>query len=464
MLTKNRKIIPSSFRDPSGSLFQESGVLYRKVNPSYRHHYDLLIDSGLYANLVNHNLLIPHIDAHPSIAYKKEAYKVIQPEKIEFISYPHEWCFSQLKNAALATLEIQNIAIQHGMTLKDASAYNVQFKNGKPILIDTLSFEQYEEGKPWVAYRQFCQHFLAPLALMSYKDYRLNQLWRVFIDGIPLDLASKLLPWRTFLRPSMDSHIHLHAKAQRYFSKRRINPDRRFSNFGRQAFLGLIDNLRSTILPLNWANKKSEWIDYYREIHYSIAAQAHKKRLVADALAMIKPRSVWDLGANTGIFSRLASDQAIMTVSFDIDHCVVERIYHEIVERKELHILPLLFDISNPTPNFGWANQERMSLQERGPAGAVLALAIMHHLRIGNNVPLEYLARFLAQISRWLLIEFIPKNDVMVQRLLSNRKDIYLDYCQDIFEKVFTNYFNLRNKTKIYDSQRHFYLFQKRES
>ena len=195
--------LSASFRDPSGFLFSQNGILYRQINRAYADDYARLMDSGLYEKLVKANLLIPHVEvqqaAAESASSPKEdaAFKVIQPERVPFISYPYEWSFSQLKEAALATLSIHKRALKLDMSLKDASAYNIQFVRGKAMLIDTLSFEAYKEGEPWTAYKQFCQHFLAPLALMSYRDIRLSQLLRVYIDGVPLDLASALLPFKT---------------------------------------------------------------------------------------------------------------------------------------------------------------------------------------------------------------------------------------------------------------------------
>ena len=207
--------VGGSFRDPSGFVYIRKDQIYRQVNRSYQENYDHLMRSGLYDALLRDELLIPHQEVQVSAGMTDEAYKVIQPERISFTSYPYEWCFSQLKDAALLTLRIQSLALEFGMSLKDASAYNVQFRHGRPILIDTLSFEKYAQGKPWVAYRQFCQQFLAPLALMSRKDVRLRRLISVFLDGVPLDLASKLLPLSTWANFGLLSHIHLQAKAQR---------------------------------------------------------------------------------------------------------------------------------------------------------------------------------------------------------------------------------------------------------
>jgi len=209
-----REIHRASFRDPSGYVFRRGGYLYRQINTCYAREYDHLMSSGLYQRLVDKGWLVVHQEVDIEPLEPSTCYRVIQPQEIRFISYPYEWCFSQLRDAALLTLAVQREALECGMTLKDASAYNIQFHHGKPILIDTLSFALYEEGAPWVAYRQFCQHFLAPLALMSRVDLRLGRLSTLYIDGIPLDLASRLLPFATRFDFGLLSHIHLHAKAQ----------------------------------------------------------------------------------------------------------------------------------------------------------------------------------------------------------------------------------------------------------
>src|SRR3989304_2762946 len=238
--------LSASFRDPSGFLFFRSGVLYRQINRTREKDYARLMDSGLYEKLVKAGLLIPHVESDQLPAESDAPFKIVQPERVPFISYPYEWAFSQLKDAALATLSIQKRALKMGMTLKDASAYNIQFVHGKPILIDTLSFEIYREGKPWDAYRQFCQHFLAPLALMARVDIRLGQLLRVSIDGIPLDLASRLLPFRTRLDFGLLAHIHLHASAQIRYADvdvKRAGESASRRGMSKNAFIGLVGSL-----------------------------------------------------------------------------------------------------------------------------------------------------------------------------------------------------------------------------
>lgn len=455
---KTRRRIPSSFRDPNGFVFYRNGYIYRQVNRSYKDNYDQLISSGLYETLVNAGLLIRHEEAGVPYSSPDEAYKVIEPEPIPFISYPYEWCFSQLRDAALATLCIQKESLRYGMSLKDCSAYNIQFLNCRPVFIDTLSFEKYRMGQPWVAYRQFCQHFLAPLALMSYTDIRLSQLLRIYIDGVPLDLAASLLPFRSRFKFSLLTHIHLHASSQKRLALKTAQPTTR--KMGLFSFLGLIDNLESSIKKLKWRARGTEWVDYYEDTNYSPDGFEHKKQIVAEFLNRIAPKTVWDLGANVGVFSSIASEQGIQVISFDIDPAAVEQSYLNCLKKGETRILPLVLDLSNPSSGIGWEGAERMSVLERGPADAALALALVHHLAISNNIPLDKIAAFLSKICRSAIVEFVPKSDSRVQRLLSAREDVFFNYTQECFEREFKRYFAIQASTEVRGSGRVMYLMQ----
>jgi hypothetical protein len=448
----------ASFRDPSGFLFKKGDTLYRQVNLTYQDDYDLLMESGLYEKLVNLGLLIPHKEVDIEPADPHISYKIIQPEPLDFISYPYEWSFSQLRDAALTTLKIQKIAIEHDMSLKDSSAYNIQFYHGRLLLIDTLSFARYQEGKPWDAYRQFCQHFLAPLSLMANTDVRLNQLLRVYIDGIPLDMASKLLPWRTRINLSLLMHIHMHAASQKRHADTATETQ---GTVSRVALLGLIDNLESGIAKLKWEPAGTEWGDYYDTTNYTSEAFEHKKTLVDDFLKQIQPAGVWDMGANTGEFSRLASQRDIPTIAFDIDPGAVENAYIECRAREDKHLLPLILDLTNPSPSIGWDLNERSSLLERGPTDMILALALIHHLAIGNNVPFEHLASFFSGLCKWLVIEFVPKSDTQVQRMLATRVDIFSNYTVDAFDIAFKEKYKIVRSEAIRGSERRLYLMER---
>lgn len=447
---------PASFRDPDGFVFFRGRELFRQVNLSGREEYDLLMSSGLHDALVKDRLLVPHEETSAPAARPEKCYKVIRPEPVPVISYPYEWCFSELKDAALATLAVQERALEFGMSLKDASAYNIQFLRGRPVFIDTLSFERYREDSPWVAYRQYCQHFLAPLALMAKTDIRLGQLLRIHIDGVPLDLASRLLPGRTRWSFGLATHIHLHARTQQRYAGRaeKVEPRR----FTRNALTGILRNLAAVTRGLSWRPAGTEWAEYYGETNYSDAAFRQKLGLVERFAATAGPATAWDLGANTGVFSRAAAKTGARVVAFDIDPAAVEKNYRDCRASGEERILPLVMDLTNPSPGLGWANEERMALAARGPVDLVLALALVHHLAISNNLPLPKLARWFAGLGRRLIIEFVPKSDSQVRRLLATREDIFPGYTREGFEASFGECFAIDEAAPVEGSERTLYL------
>jgi hypothetical protein len=455
------KIHESSFRDPSGFLFYDDVKLLRQVNSIYQDDYDFLLKSGLYDKLCAEGLLIRHKELENHKGFNDgSCYKIIEPEKINFISYPYEWCFSQLKDAALTTLKIEKTALGFGMTLKDASAYNIQFQKGKPVLIDTLSFEKYEEGSPWAAYRQFCQHFIAPLALMSYTDLRLNQLMKIYLDGIPLDLASKLLPFRTKMNFSLLIHLHLHSKAQKKYESK--GSAARNIKITKSNLTAMLQGLMTTIKNLKIKTQITEWADYYTSTNYSDESFSSKKETLSGFIENIKPQTVWDLGANTGEFTRIASQFGSECIAFDIDPLAVNSNYNFIRKQNIENILPLIMDLTNPSPSIGWNNEERMGFKLRPLPDAVLALALIHHLAISNNLPFNKIAGFLSGLSENLIIEFIPKSDSQVKRLLASRKDIFNDYTEEAFTREFQVFYDISDKRKIVDSDRIVFLMKRK--
>jgi len=443
---------PGSFRDPSGFVYRRDGVLHRQVNRSFADRWDDLVASGLLAELQSRGLLIAHESAPLDAAADADlAHAVIRPEPVPTISYPYEWSFGMLRDAALATLDVQAAAAERGFALRDATAYNIQFLRGWPILIDTLSFERPEPGAPWIAYRQFCEHFLAPLALMARRDVRLGLLLRDHVDGIPLDLASRLLPGRTRYNLGLGAHIHAHARAQARHAGGAADAAAEtkkatVSDFKQQA---LIDSLRRTIAKLDWTPEGTEWADYADNTSYGDAGTAAKEELVGRFLAETAGTTVWDLGANTGRYSRIATGLGRNVVSWDIDSAAVERNYREVRRNNEERILPLVLDLANPSPGLGWADEERQSVANRSNADVVLALALVHHLAIGRNVPLERIASYFAQLAPQLIIEFVPKDDPMVRTLLATREDVFEDYTTDGFRAAFGTCWDIAEEAPV---------------
>jgi hypothetical protein len=456
---------PGSFRDRGGFVFRSDGVLYRQVDPVFAPHYSRLMHSGLYEELVRDRLMVAHTEDPIRMGDAPAAHAVLRPDLIPFVSYPYEWCFSQLKAAALLTLELQRRAVARSMTLRDASAYNVQFVGTRPIFIDTLSFGEYLEGAPWVAYRQFCEHFLAPLALMAHTHHSLGNLARLHGDGIPLTLASGLLPLSTRARPGLLMHVHLHAKSAARANRNGGSTRRTDGLMSRTAMLGLVDSLERTVNSIEWTPPATVWSDYDKQSNYSDDAQAHKRRTVAAMLTSAAQaselRTLWDLGANTGEYSRLAAGACANVISLDADHAVVERNFRA-SSTAAPNILPLVQDLRSPSPGTGWSTTERRSLLDRGPADAALALALVHHLAIGANVPLASIAAFFARVCRSLIVEFVPKSDSQIQRMLAFREDVFDDYTQEAFERAFDAFFKVVRFVPIDGTLRGLYLMERR--
>jgi len=450
---------PGSYRDPSGFVFRRDGVLYRQVNARFSDDWNTFLLSGLHDELIQRGMLVADAPAPLDLAPEPDAVAVIRPEQIGFISYPYEWSFSQLKDAALLTLDVQAVAAEHGMTLRDASAFNVQFLGGKPILIDTLSFERQRTDEPWKPYRQFCEHFLAPLALMARRDGRLGLLLRTFLDGVPLDLASELLPRRTRWSPGMAAHLHLHARAQRRHADAPEAPARKvtMSEARRRA---LLDHLRRAVSGLHLPAHGTQWADYAGQTSYSAAGTASKEAIVRGMLEAIGGKRAWDVGANTGRYSAIVAEAGYEVLAIDGDWAAVERHYLALRAAGDTRIMPLLADLAAPSPGIGWGNAERQSLLDRADADVVVALALVHHLAIGRNVPLPMLSSLLARLAPNLVIEWVPKDDPMVQRLLAAREDIFPDYFLGGFRAAFERHFQIVSEQSIEDSGR--VMFQMR--
>ena len=447
----------ASFRDRSGYVFSWEGKIYRWISPEYLPQYRHLMDSGLYNALVDRRLLIAHkevvldgFDAGDGI--------VIQPKRIPFISYPYEWCFDQYQDAALATMDIQNLALEYGMVLKDASAYNIQFLTGYAVLIDTLSFDFYQEGSPWGAYGQYCRHFIAPLMLMSNVDHRLGLLMQSFIDGIPLDLASTLMKGGGL---AAQMHIHAHAKSIMKHNDDGKKGVVKQAIMKKSALTAFCDSRRKDTAKIQPKKAITEWGDYYSNTNYTDAAFTSKEMIVRDLLGEVETlKYVWDLGANDGRYSRIANELGANVVAFDIDENAVGANWRE-VKSSHRKMLPLILDLSAPSPAIGFANEERKTIADRQKPDCIMMLAVIHHMAISNNLPFERIAAWIAGMTDNLIIEFVPKDDSQVQVLLATREDIFPDYDETHFETALKKYYKIENKMPVEGSKRTIYLWKK---
>jgi ribosomal protein L11 methylase PrmA len=450
---------PSSYRDPSGFVFLHEGRYYRQVNQCFKDDYTLLKGSGLYDRLVKEKKLIPHIELDENFSQSDTWYCTLFPEQITFLSWPYEWCFSQLKDAALLTLDIVKEAMQHGMILKDATPFNIQFKNGRPVFIDTLSFEKYDATQPWIAYRQFTESFIVPLLLCVYRSPEMLKLLQVYPDGIPLPLAVKWLPWRSRFNFNISLHIFLQNRiAGKSNRASTVQPA-----FSQTKLLHIINNLTSFISGMQLRKAKTTWNNYYDETVLNEKYVNDKLSIVTKWLKDLPVTTLLDAGTNTGLFAEAVAKCAETVIAVDSDAGCIDRLYMQCKQTANTNILPLFIDICQPTPSTGWHNEERSSFVSRCSVDMILALAFIHHLVIGKNIPLPQVAETFSTLTEYMIIEFVPKEDEKVKQMLLHRKDIFPHYTEKAFEEIFHSFFEILQKVKIGNTERLLFLMRKKK-
>ncbi len=465
--------LDSSFRDTSGYVFKHNNEIYRYINKNYKSNYDFLIQSGLYKKLVAEKMLLPHseldnTDSFTGIDYNN-LYKIIKPEQLKFISYPYEWSFHQLKDAAVLTLKIMLNALEYNMILKDATAYNIQFHNGggNPVFIDTLSFEKYTEGSIWNAYSQFCRHFLNPLVLCKYTDYRFYKESVNYIDGIPSDFVSKMLPYKTKFNLNILMHIHLNAKVQKKAENSKNTSENRKIYLSKSKLIQLIQNLLSTVQSLDYKTNKEKttWHGYYSFTNYDNESFHEKEQIVITYIKKCGSNSkILDLGANNGHFSRIISPYVkdSIIISSDIDYYAVDDNYQSTAQDEVKNIYPLITDLTLPSPAIGFAGKERLSFLERiENSDILLSLALIHHIAITHNVPFRNISKLFSNLTNYLIIEWVPAYDSQTKKILDENTGDYSFYTEENFEDAFTKHFIILEKTLIKRTQRILYLMKK---
>ena len=447
----------SSFRDPSGFVFQRNGILYRQVNKVFKDDFDHFIKSGCYDHFVKNKWLIPHEEVPENLSGSDNWYKTLKPNRVSFISYPYEWSFDMLKDAAILTLRLAKESIAYGVMLKDATPYNIQWSHGGPIFIDTISFEKYDSSKPWIAYRQFCENFVSPLVLMFHRSQPLQPMLLGYPEGIPLTITKSLLPWTSFFFFYTYLHIHLHSK---WSARKTPNTPVTRTNFSEKKMIHILDSLSALVQKKKWKDKPTTWNHYYEEASTRGDYLTHKKEIVKQWLNETEFSSAIDLGANTGEFSYLLAEKNIPVVAVDFDHSAINKLYVR-VKKDGKNILPLVIDLANPSPAIGLNNNEHASFIDRVHVDFALALALVHHLSIGKNIPFIQLSELFQKMTNYLVVEFIPKEDEKVQLMLKEKKDVYYDYNEENFLDAFSNHFSVRDRKAIPGSNRILYLMKK---
>jgi ribosomal protein L11 methylase PrmA len=437
---------PGSFRDRSARVFYRDGSVCRGLGEKAYADWLRLRQSAFFARLSEAGLLVGTEETNRTLADSGDAWAaVLRHDKIPFVSYPYEWCFDMLRDAALLHLDLLLAALEENFILKDATPFNVQWKGARPVFIDVTSFEPLADGESWVAYRQFCQLFLYPLLLQAYKGVPFQPWLRGRIDGIGPEDCWRLMSLRDLLRPGVLTHVYLHARAQENLgaSSRAVRRELRDAGFGKETIEANVRRLRPLVAGLSPQPEQTAWSHYGDNSGYAEEAGREKASFVEQVARARDWELVWDLGSNTGTFARLAARHARYVVAMDADRVAVDRLYQALREEKVANILPLVVDIADPSPSLGWRGLERKSIPERGRPSLTLCLAVLHHLVIGANVPLPELVAWLAGLGGDLVVEFVTREDARVKQLLRNRVDQFSDYDLGIFEHCLAQHFEV---------------------
>ncbi|MFH2204197.1 MAG: methyltransferase [Elusimicrobiota bacterium] len=453
----------ASFRDRSGRVLLADGAVYRCLSAGALADWNRLKDTAFFRRMTDDGRLVgtreADADKSSRLMPPGDWIGLLEHDVIPFVSYPYEWSFGMLRDAALLQLDILLAALREGLTLKDASAFNIQWRGARPVFIDMLSFAPYRKGAPWAGYRQFCQMFLYPLFLQAYRDVPFHPWTRGAIEGITPEQCRRLLSLRDLLRPGVFTHVYLQAKLQERCggAGRDARSDLERVGFDEKLIRANLRSLRGLVESLHWRPARSEWSEYGDDHSYAAEDHAAKKAFVEEAAAEKRRTLVWDLGANRGDFSRLAAEHADCVLAMDADHLVVERLYQELKKDGRDNILPLVMNVADASPGLGWRGAERRSLPERGRPGLVLCLALLHHMVITHNIPLAEFVAWLAELGGDLVIEFIDKQDPMVRRLLLNKADQYADYERSCFESCLSRYFTIVRQQALSGERRVLY-------
>lgn len=505
-----------SYKDSAARVVQEEGIFYRYIFDEYQAEYDHLMQSGLYKALIDKNFIISHEEvAYEEVAHENQQaqqesqpqqkiYKKLLPHQIAFQSYPFEWSYGQWRKVIYVYLQINKIALAHGMLLKDATPFNFYFENGKPVLLDTSSFMFFEEGAPWIAYKQFCMEMLSPLALMHYNGQRWSKLTMSHLRGLPLNFMSKQLPLKSWFNNTVLLHIHLHGKyanaegetkAAKVAIKQEKNSLKKNSitnqslikkGFSKEKLLSLFGIIECSVEKWKQAYPfEKHWLDYYQNDIASDSYLVNKETIIKEWLLAIQPKTVLDLGANTGKFSLIASEYTEQVIAIESDGICVDAIdsafrfdkkdhtkgnvfidthfeTNEKITSEKKRYYTLQMDLAETTPNMGVLEQEFSSIYTRAKSEMVLALALTHHLSITNQFSFEQIAAMLSRFSeQYCITEFVSACDEKVQLLIKDKQRSFAYYTEAAFEKAVETQFAIKEKKFIEGSERIIYLLEK---
>ena len=455
------RVEAGSFRDRQGRVFYSGEQVFRALSTKAWKDWQRLSATRFFKEYSARGLIIPTREATDAAPQALEGNwaGVLEHHKIPFVSYPYEWCFGMLQDAALLQLDLLLASLREDMMLKDASAYNIQWMGSQPVFIDTGSFEEFRQEQPWAGYRQFSQLFLFPLLLQSYKDLPFQPLLRGRVDGISAADCNAIMSLRDLFRSGVLSHVYLQSKLEKRYGTAGTDVRKALhtAGFKKELITANLRKLRKLVSRLQWNPSGSTWSEYASDNTYSDSDTRHKRRFV-QKLADAHPRSlVWDLGCNTGVYSRIAAANSDYVVSIDADQLAVERLYRQLKEEKNSKVLPLVNELADYSPDLGWRGSERRGLTSRDKPDLILALALIHHMVISANIPVSEFVSWLAETGGELVLEFVDKSDPMVQTLLRNKDDQYADYEKGFLEKNLKRFYRIERQEELESKSRTLY-------
>ena len=457
---------PGSFRDPDSRVFTDGREILRALSERGLADWEHLAGTRFFARMQEEGKVVRTELLGDSPALRlgdSAAAATLRHERLPFVSYPYEWPFSMLKDAALLELELLKAALAEGMVLKDASPYNVQWRGSRPVFIDVGSFERLPDGEPWAGYRQFCTLVLYPLMLQAYAGLDYRPWLRGSLEGIEPAQARAVLRGRRLFRRGVITHVALHARLERRESDRDTRAELRRAGFKKEMIEANAAGLERLVGRLDWGTATTAWSDYGERSHYEAAELESKDRFVREACERQSFGLAWDLGCNDGRYSRIAAEHCETVVAVDGDHETVEALYRDLRAAGSERILPLVMDLADQSPARGWRGRERGRLEDRGRPDLVLCLALVHHLSIAANVPLAEVVDWLASLGASLVVEFAGRDDPMVQRLLARKRDdAHPDYRTDVFERLLAERFEIVRREELASGHRT--LFEARPS
>jgi hypothetical protein len=447
---------PGSYRDRDARVFTDSqGEIWRGLSQKSLDVWTRFESRPLARDLKASGRLVGTAVSTPTEVPEGPWAGYLRHERIPLVTYPFEWPFSMLKQAARLHLQLLQELLAEDFTLKDGTAYNVQFRGVDPVFIDVASIDDLDATRPWAGYRQFCQTQLLPLMLQAYKDVPFHPWLRGRLDGITPSECSRLMSFRDLFRRGVWSHVKLHGWLES--SSQGSSGSQPTPGFNREMLAANFCNLARVVEGLEWKAARSEWSEYEGTHTYSPSDRQQKELFVRQNVARQHRSLVWDLGCNTGTFSRIAAEHADLVVAMDADHLSVERLFRSLQSEPSnvrQRVLPLVWNVADQIGGLGWRGHERTSLVERGRPDLILCLALIHHWVISCGIPLTEVLEWLAGLGAELIIEFVDPSDSMAAALLNRRQGSCPDYTRDHFDREMRRLFEVRSTLSVCGGQR----------